>query len=45
MGLLYVVSIVGAWYLARSLVDLVDLVEKIGGGPSEKKEREHRGIF
>ncbi len=27
MGLLYVVSIVGTWYLARSLVDLV---EKIG---------------
>ncbi len=42
MELLYLVSIVGAWYLARSLVDLA---EKIGGGPSEKKEREHRGIF
>lgn len=28
MWLLYVVSIVGAWYLARGLVDLV---EKIGG--------------
>ena len=42
MGLLYVVSIVGTWYLVRGLVDLV---ERIGGGPSEKKEREHRGIF
>lgn len=28
MGLLYVVSIVGTWYLVRSLVDLVERIGK-----------------